>query len=158
MSIDSQFTIIQAYAPTADSEEEQHDNFYEQLEELVRRQRGYVVVMGEFNARIAPFSCEKRKKISSGGSAAFSPIRSDTPVLLKGGAIEDVDEHVYLGSQLNMRNGITEELARRRKAGWAAFNSIRSVLEDCIRDCKLRADLFNSTVLPALSTREKPGL
>ncbi|XGW03201.1 hypothetical protein V3C99_014865 [Haemonchus contortus] len=39
-----------AYAPTADSDEEQHNNFYEQLEELVRRQRGYVVVMGDFNA------------------------------------------------------------------------------------------------------------
>nr|CDJ93420.1 RNA-directed DNA polymerase (reverse transcriptase) domain containing protein [Haemonchus contortus] len=74
----------------------------------------------------------------------------DTPVLLKGGAIEDVDEYVYFGSQFNMRNDLTGELARRRKAGWAAFNSIRSVLEDT-RDCKLRADLFNSTVLPALS-------
>ncbi|XGW03198.1 hypothetical protein V3C99_014864 [Haemonchus contortus] len=70
----------------------------------------------------------------------------DTFVLLKGG----VDECVYLGSQLNMRNDLTGELARRREAGWAAFNSIRSVLEDT-RDCKLRADLFNSTVLPALS-------
>ncbi|XGW10113.1 hypothetical protein V3C99_011967 [Haemonchus contortus] len=49
-----------------------------------------------------------------------------------------------------MRNDLTGELARRRTAGWAAFNSIRSVLEDT-RDCKLRADLFNSTVLPALS-------
>uniref|UniRef100_A0A7I4Z481 Endonuclease exonuclease phosphatase domain containing protein n=1 Tax=Haemonchus contortus TaxID=6289 RepID=A0A7I4Z481_HAECO len=41
-----------AYAPTADSDEEQHDHFYEQLEELVRRQRGNVVVMGDFNARV----------------------------------------------------------------------------------------------------------
>ncbi|VDO67195.1 unnamed protein product [Haemonchus placei] len=44
--------LIQAYAPTADTDEEQHDNFYERLEELVRRQRGYVVVMGDFNARV----------------------------------------------------------------------------------------------------------
>uniref|UniRef100_A0A7I4Y1L8 Endo/exonuclease/phosphatase domain-containing protein n=1 Tax=Haemonchus contortus TaxID=6289 RepID=A0A7I4Y1L8_HAECO len=52
LSRDSQVTIIQAYAPTADSDEEQHDNFYVQLEELVRRQRGYVVVMVDFNARV----------------------------------------------------------------------------------------------------------
>uniref|UniRef100_A0A7I4YPZ0 Craniofacial development protein 2-like n=1 Tax=Haemonchus contortus TaxID=6289 RepID=A0A7I4YPZ0_HAECO len=52
LSKDSQVTIIQAYAPTADSDEEQYDNFYEQLEELVRRQRGYVVVMGDFNDRV----------------------------------------------------------------------------------------------------------
>uniref|UniRef100_A0A7I4XSI2 Reverse transcriptase domain-containing protein n=1 Tax=Haemonchus contortus TaxID=6289 RepID=A0A7I4XSI2_HAECO len=50
----------------------------------------------------------------------------DTRVSLKG----DVDEYVYLDSQLNMRDDLTEELVRRRKAGWAAFNSIRSVLED----------------------------
>ncbi|XGW27620.1 hypothetical protein V3C99_007877 [Haemonchus contortus] len=52
----------------------------------------------------------------------------DTPVLLKGGATEDVDGYVYLWSQLNMRNDLTGELARRRKAGWTAFNSIKSVL------------------------------
>ncbi|XGW24719.1 hypothetical protein V3C99_006289 [Haemonchus contortus] len=50
----------------------------------------------------------------------------DTRVSLQG----DVDEYVYLDSQLNMRDDSTEELVRRRKAGWAAFNSIRSVLED----------------------------
>ncbi|PIO68063.1 hypothetical protein TELCIR_10165 [Teladorsagia circumcincta] len=52
LSKDWQVTIIQAYAPTADSAEEQHDIFYEQLEELVRSQHGYVVVMVNFNARI----------------------------------------------------------------------------------------------------------
>ncbi|XGW10699.1 hypothetical protein V3C99_012309, partial [Haemonchus contortus] len=62
----------EAYAPTADSDEEQHDSFYEQLEELVRRQRGYVVVMGDFNARvgsrkhgevfIGPHSAEERNE------------------------------------------------------------------------------------------------
>uniref|UniRef100_A0A7I4Y9D3 VWFA domain-containing protein n=1 Tax=Haemonchus contortus TaxID=6289 RepID=A0A7I4Y9D3_HAECO len=49
-----------------------------------------------------------------------------------------------------MRNDLSGGLARRRKAGWAAFNSIRSVLEET-RDCKLRVGLFNSTVLPAHS-------
>uniref|UniRef100_A0A158QKG7 Reverse transcriptase domain-containing protein n=1 Tax=Haemonchus placei TaxID=6290 RepID=A0A158QKG7_HAEPC len=81
----------------------------------------------------------------------------DTPVLLEGGAIENVGEYVYLGSQLNMRNDLTGELARRRKAGWAAFKSIRRVLEET-RDCKLRADFFNSTALRAPRYAEKPGL
>ena len=74
----------------------------------------------------------------------------DATIMLKGSPIEDVEDYVYLGSQLNMRNDLTGELARRCKAGWAAFNSIKSVVEDT-RDHKLRADLFNTTVLPALS-------
>ncbi|XGW03556.1 hypothetical protein V3C99_015048 [Haemonchus contortus] len=39
---------------------------------------------------------------------------------------------------------------RRKKAGWAAYNSISNVIEHT-RDDELRATLFNSTVLPALS-------
>ncbi|PIO77099.1 hypothetical protein TELCIR_00811 [Teladorsagia circumcincta] len=45
-------TVIQVYAPIADSDEEEHDDFYEQLEKLICRQRSYVVVMVDFNARI----------------------------------------------------------------------------------------------------------
>ncbi|XGW03052.1 hypothetical protein V3C99_014784 [Haemonchus contortus] len=87
---------------------------------------------------------------TSKAKAMRNQFSNDTPVLLKAAAIVDFVEYVYLGRQLNMRNDLTGELARRRKARWAAFNSIRSVLEDT-RDCKLRADFSNSTVLPALS-------
>uniref|UniRef100_A0A914UZ82 Uncharacterized protein n=1 Tax=Plectus sambesii TaxID=2011161 RepID=A0A914UZ82_9BILA len=38
---------------------------------------------------------------------------------------------------------------RRKRAGWAAFSSIRTVI-DSTKDVKLRAQLFDSTVLPAL--------
>ncbi|KAK6061542.1 hypothetical protein COOONC_00792 [Cooperia oncophora] len=65
-------------------------------------------------------------------------------VMLKENPIEDVEEYVYLGSLLNMRNDLSGELARRCKAGWAAFNSIKSVVEDT-KSRKLRADLFNTT-------------
>ncbi|PIO62468.1 hypothetical protein TELCIR_15969 [Teladorsagia circumcincta] len=46
LSRDVQVTVIQVYAPIADSDEEEHVDFYEQLEELICRQRSYVVVMG----------------------------------------------------------------------------------------------------------------
>ncbi|EYC31508.1 hypothetical protein Y032_0004g2192 [Ancylostoma ceylanicum] len=78
--------------------------------------------------------------------SAFS---SQQPVLLQGVPLEDVSEYVYLGRLLNMENDIKAKIARRGRAGWAAYNSIKSVLEDT-KDQKLRADLFNSTVLPAL--------
>uniref|UniRef100_A0A7I4Z298 Reverse transcriptase domain-containing protein n=1 Tax=Haemonchus contortus TaxID=6289 RepID=A0A7I4Z298_HAECO len=72
------------------------------------------------------------------------------PVYLQGEPLEDVDEYVYLGRLLNMKNDLKIELMRRKKAGWAAYNSIRNVIEHT-RDDELRASLFNSTVLPALS-------
>ncbi|VDL70901.1 unnamed protein product [Nippostrongylus brasiliensis] len=48
-----------------------------------------------------------------------------------------------------MNNDLKPESERRKKAGWAAYNTIRTVL-DRASNSKLRADLFNSTVLPAL--------
>ncbi|KAK6026658.1 translation elongation factor Ts [Ostertagia ostertagi] len=43
--------------------------------------------------------------------------------------IEDVDEYVFLGSQLNMMNVLTGESDAAR-AGWAAFNPTTSIDED----------------------------
>ncbi|EPB70920.1 hypothetical protein ANCCEY_09977 [Ancylostoma ceylanicum] len=46
-------SLIQAYAPTADRDEEEHDEFYSDLGDLVRSQKStFVLVMGDFNARI----------------------------------------------------------------------------------------------------------
>ncbi|EYC36035.1 hypothetical protein Y032_0942g3146 [Ancylostoma ceylanicum] len=75
--------------------------------------------------------------------SAFS---SQQLVLFQGVLHEDVSEYVYLGRLLNMENDIKPEIARRGRAGWAAYNSFKSD----IKDQKLRAVLFNSTVLPAL--------
>uniref|UniRef100_A0A7I4YW06 Reverse transcriptase domain-containing protein n=1 Tax=Haemonchus contortus TaxID=6289 RepID=A0A7I4YW06_HAECO len=72
------------------------------------------------------------------------------PVYLQGEPLEDVDEYVYHGRLFNMKNDLKSELMRRKKAGWAAYNSISNVIEHT-RDDELRATLFNSTVLPALS-------
>ena len=42
------------------------------------------------------------------------------------------------------------ELLRRRRAGWAAYGTIKTVIE-ASQDQKLKAMLFDSTVLPALT-------
>ncbi|EYC05140.1 hypothetical protein Y032_0084g1800 [Ancylostoma ceylanicum] len=48
-------SLIQAYAPTTDRDEEEHDEFYSDLGDLVRSQKStFVVVMGDFDARIGP--------------------------------------------------------------------------------------------------------
>ena len=44
----------------------------------------------------------------------------------------------------------TREITRRNRAGWNSFNSIKAVLI-ATTDKSLRSQLFNSTVLPAMS-------
>ncbi|KDR02408.1 Putative uncharacterized transposon-derived protein F52C9.6 [Zootermopsis nevadensis] len=71
------------------------------------------------------------------------------PVAVGAFQLEDVKEYVYLGLLITAQNELKPGLARRRRAGRAAFGSIRSVI-DATRDVELRAELFDSTVLPAL--------
>uniref|UniRef100_A0A7I4YFG4 Reverse transcriptase domain-containing protein n=1 Tax=Haemonchus contortus TaxID=6289 RepID=A0A7I4YFG4_HAECO len=61
-------------------------------------------------------------------------------VNLQGEPLEDVDEYVYLGRLPNMKNDLKSELMRGKKAGWAAYNSIRNVIEHTRDD-----ELYQST-------------
>lgn len=70
-------------------------------------------------------------------------------VSLEGIAIEDVHSYVYLGRQINMTNDLRHEIARRRKAAWCAYGNIKEVTSE-LTDRKIRANLFDTTVLPAL--------
>ncbi|EYB83495.1 hypothetical protein Y032_0334g2837 [Ancylostoma ceylanicum] len=70
-------------------------------------------------------------------------------VNLAGKPFQRVDSYVYLGRELNMRNNIAPEITRRRRAAWAAFESIREVT-DQVKDPALRASISNATVLPAM--------
>ncbi|KAK6729314.1 hypothetical protein RB195_006393 [Necator americanus] len=49
-----------------------------------------------------------------------------------------------------MMNDLTPELDRRRRAAWGAYRSIEDVVKKT-RNTRLRAHLFNTTVLPALT-------
>ncbi|WKX95022.1 hypothetical protein Q1695_011906 [Nippostrongylus brasiliensis] len=64
-------------------------------------------------------------------------------------ALQRVDSYVYLGRELNMENDLAPEIARRRRAAWAAFSSIRE-FTDQVNDAGLRASIFNASVLPAM--------
>ncbi|KAK6763705.1 hypothetical protein RB195_024145 [Necator americanus] len=75
---------------------------------------------------------------------------SDAPFTLNGTNISECTSYVYLSRELNMMNDLTPELGKRRRAAWGAYKSIEDV-EKKTRNTRLRAHLFNTTVLPALT-------
>ncbi|KAK6735097.1 hypothetical protein RB195_018346 [Necator americanus] len=75
---------------------------------------------------------------------------SDAPFTLNGTNISESTSYVYLGREQNMMNDLTFELGRRRRAAWGAYKSIENVVKKT-RNTRLRAHLFNTTVLPALT-------
>ncbi|KAK6736192.1 hypothetical protein RB195_019080 [Necator americanus] len=75
---------------------------------------------------------------------------SDAPLTLNGTNIFECTSYVYLGRKLNMMNDLTPKLGMRRRAAWEAYKSIENVVKKT-RNTRLRAHLFNTTVLPALT-------
>ena len=65
-------------------------------------------------------------------------------------AINECSSYVYLGREINMMNDLEPELSRRKRAAWGAYKSIEDVVKKT-KNIRLRAHLFNTTVLPALT-------
>ncbi len=74
----------------------------------------------------------------------------DAPMLLNGTTINECSSYVYLGREINMMNDLGPELSRRKRAAWGAYKSIEDVVKKT-KNVRLRAHLFNTTVLPALT-------
>uniref|UniRef100_A0A158P5T6 Reverse transcriptase domain-containing protein n=1 Tax=Angiostrongylus cantonensis TaxID=6313 RepID=A0A158P5T6_ANGCA len=58
--------------------------------------------------------------------------------------------YVYLCREINMMNVLAPELSRTKQAAWGAFKSIEDVVKRT-KNTRLRAHLFDSTVLPAIT-------
>ncbi|KAH7710335.1 endonuclease-reverse transcriptase [Aphelenchoides avenae] len=58
-------------------------------------------------------------------------------------------KYVYLGQEIRWDHKLDGEITRRQKAAWNAYNNVKDGLKN-LTDVKLRANLFNTTVLPAL--------
>lgn len=72
-----------------------------------------------------------------------------TPITVEGTPLPDTDRYIYLGRLISMDNNLKAEISRRRSSAWAALANIREATH-LITDKKIRANLFDSTVLPAL--------
>ncbi|KHN85433.1 hypothetical protein Tcan_00550, partial [Toxocara canis] len=62
--------------------------------------------------------------------------------------IELVDCYAYLGQAAQMDNDLGEVLSRRKKEEWVAFMKLRGVLTNRNTPPSLKAELFNSIILP----------
>uniref|UniRef100_A0A7I4YY58 Endonuclease-reverse transcriptase n=1 Tax=Haemonchus contortus TaxID=6289 RepID=A0A7I4YY58_HAECO len=72
-----------------------------------------------------------------------------SPITLEGTTLPFTDSYVYFGRLISMDNNLRAEIMRRRRCAWAAIGNIREAAH-LVSDKKVRADLFDSTVLPAL--------
>ncbi|EYB85833.1 hypothetical protein Y032_0290g1548 [Ancylostoma ceylanicum] len=72
-----------------------------------------------------------------------------SPIRLGQAILENTDEYVYLGRLINMDNNLKPEIVRRKRAAWAAYNTIKPAVSQ-MKNSKLKAELFNTTVIPAL--------
>uniref|UniRef100_A0A0K0DEG5 Reverse transcriptase domain-containing protein n=1 Tax=Angiostrongylus cantonensis TaxID=6313 RepID=A0A0K0DEG5_ANGCA len=75
---------------------------------------------------------------------------SFAPFTLNGTNISECSSDIYLGREINVMNDLAPELSRRKRAAWGAFKSIEDVVKKT-KNTRLRAYLFDSTVLPALT-------
>ncbi|KAK6765544.1 hypothetical protein RB195_025449 [Necator americanus] len=73
----------------------------------------------------------------------------DGGVQLGGSQIMKTSLHLNLGRSMNMEKDVKEELNRRMRAAWAVFTAVREAT-DQLTGQDLRAQVFDSTVLPAL--------
>lgn len=73
----------------------------------------------------------------------------DTPITVSGSPLPDTDKYVYLGRLVTMDNDLKAEISRRRSAAWAAMSNIKEAAH-LVSDKKIRSQLFDSTVLPAM--------
>ena len=79
---------------------------------------------------------------------------SNAPFTLNGRIISECSSYVYLGREINMTNDLAPELSKRKREAWEAFKSIEDVVKR-MKNTRLRAHLFDSTILPGLTYASK---
>nr|CDJ86323.1 endonuclease-reverse transcriptase [Haemonchus contortus] len=80
----------------------------------------------------------------------------DAPFTLNGTNISECSSYVYLGREVNMTNDLAPELSTRKRAAWGAFKNIEGVVKKT-KIIRLRAHLFDTAVLPALTYARRLG-
>ncbi|XP_055965733.1 uncharacterized protein LOC130019155 [Sorex fumeus] len=121
-------SIFVVYAPTSHYDEREIEKFYMELEKFYKEDHTfYKIIVGDFNAKIGPRRSAEELHIGTHGL-----------------------EWNEQGREVNMRNDLAPELSRRKRAAWNAFMNVEEIAKRT-KNLRLRAHLFDSTVLPALT-------
>ena len=80
----------------------------------------------------------------------FNKLAQISAVQINGIEVEKVDEYVYLGQLVTMKNDKSDEIKRRIIAGWVAFNKYRDIMKSKIPIC-LKRKVYNQCVLTAMT-------
>uniref|UniRef100_A0A7I4Z008 Uncharacterized protein n=1 Tax=Haemonchus contortus TaxID=6289 RepID=A0A7I4Z008_HAECO len=81
----------------------------------------------------------------------------DAPFTLNGTSISECSSYVYLGREVNMMNDLAPKLCGGKRAAWGASKNIEGVVKKT-KNIRLRAHLFDTAVLPALTAPQRLGL
>ncbi len=90
-------------------------------------------------------------KIHTGKTQWMTNQSKDSNITLNGNKITQVEEYKYLGQIITPTGDLQKEINNRIKCGWAAFKKIETVLTSKNVSKPIKAHLFNSNVLPALT-------
>ena len=66
-------------------------------------------------------------------------------------SIDFVDKYVHLGREVTHDHKIDGEIRRRRAAAWTSFKGIQKRTQEDEQYTRIRAQLFNTNILPALN-------
>ena len=75
-----QLKIVQVYAPTTSHSDEETDNFYNTIDEILEKQTHYTIVMGDFNAKVGGQTniSDNNQKGRQDASAWVSEMKEET--------------------------------------------------------------------------------
>ncbi|KAK6752540.1 hypothetical protein RB195_003764 [Necator americanus] len=76
---------------------------------------------------------------------------SDASFTLNGTNTSECTNYFYVGREINVKNDLTPELGRRKRAAWRAFKSIEDAVKKTRNNRRIRARLLNITILPDLT-------
>ena len=80
----------------------------------------------------------------------FNKLAQISAVQINGIEMEKVNEYVYLGQLVTMKNDKSDEIKRRIIAGWVAFNKYRDIMKSKI-PIYLKRKIYNQCVLTAMT-------
>ena len=115
-----------------------------------------VVLFSDSRQEIEEMVCELEEKSKLRGmsmnidkTAVMSSNKEDIQITIDEKKIERVEEIVYLGQNISMRNRTAEEVERRIALTWAKFWSLKNVFKGRITVYN-KTKILNSCVLPTL--------